>query len=35
MDKQYGLERDGEGYVKGESNNQVITYLLDVNKGGD
>lgn len=32
LDKQYGLERDADGYVTTESANQVITYVLPLDK---
>ena len=32
LDKQYGLERDADGYVTTESDDQVITYVLPLDK---
>jgi hypothetical protein len=31
LDKVYGIVRDAEGFVEGENNNQVITYVLELN----
>ena len=32
LDKMYGIERDADGYVTNESDNQVITYALPLDK---